>query len=303
MEPVIQLAKMPQATGRYREYAPCEALRKYVRSFFTFAAPAGHDLALRPVTREILFGPGVPFSAPLFADGHVSLSFSFGDGYRVEGLWHPGSCGPHAHLIGAMTTARRASHGSRIVEVGAYFRAAAARAFTSAPASELTDRIVALRDLWGVGGSELETQIYESKDDAARISRLESALIDRIGRERSRRVGIDLPGLTNWMLLGRGGLTIEDVARAAGVSRQHLGRVFREEVGVTPKLYCRLARFRAALACAAAGNSDGADLAIQMGYTDQSHMIAEFREFSSFTPAALTIQRRFHPFIEQPLSG
>lgn len=298
------MAKMSQAAARYREYAPCEALREHVRSFFTFSAPAVDDPAPRRVTREILFGAGEPFSSPLFADGHVSLAFSFGTGYRVDGLWHPGPSGPCGHVIGAMRRAHPASHGDRIAQVGAYLRAAHAQVFALAPAAELTDRIVAIGDLWGPAASALEAQLGEAKSDAQRISYLEAALIDRNRNGLKSRVGFDLSGLTNWIVLRRGGLTIEQLANAAGVSRQHLTRVFREEVGVTPKLYCRLARFRAALARTACGGGvDWADLATEMGYADQSHMIAEFREFSSLTPGTMSTQRRFHPFIERPPHG
>jgi AraC-like DNA-binding protein len=37
--------------------------------------------------------------------------------------------------------------------------------------------------------------------------------------------------------------------------------------------------------------------AAELGYADQSHMIAEFRELSGLTPDALATQRWFHPFI------
>jgi AraC-like DNA-binding protein len=84
------------------------------------------------------------------------------------------------------------------------------------------------------------------------------------------------------------------------VSRQHLTRVFRERVGVGPKLYCRLARFQAGLVYAGGGPAvDWAEAALDLGYADQSHMIAEFREFSSLTPQMLAARRWFHPFIER----
>jgi AraC-like DNA-binding protein len=66
---------------------------------------------------------------------------------------------------------------------------------------------------------------------------------------------------------------------------------------VTAKLYCRLTRFRAALSSAAAESPNWAEAAAELGYADQSHMIAEFREFSSLTPARLLSERRFHPFV------
>jgi len=108
-----------------------------------------------------------------------------------------------------------------------------------------------------------------------------------LGPDRRREPGtrIDVPGLAEWTRRLRGQVSVERMAEAAGVSRQHLTRVFHELVGVSPKLYCRLARFHSALGFAAAGERAAwAGVAAALGYADQSHMIAEFREFSSLTP-------------------
>ena len=91
---------------------------------------------------------------------------------------------------------------------------------------------------------------------------------------------------------------VADLANAAGVSRQHLTRVFREVIGVSPKRYCRLARFQAGLVHAGAGaGGKWAQVAADLGYADQSHMIAEFKELSGLTPEALATGEWFHPFI------
>jgi AraC-like DNA-binding protein len=71
-------------------------------------------------------------------------------------------------------------------------------------------------------------------------------------------------------------------------------------VGVTRKLYARLARFQWSLAYAAAGEpADGAHAALALGYADQSHWIAEFKEFSGLTPHRFAARRWFHPFVER----
>jgi AraC-like DNA-binding protein len=90
------------------------------------------------------------------------------------------------------------------------------------------------------------------------------------------------------------------MAESAGVSRQALTRAFREDIGVTPKLYCMLARFQSGLAFASCEKAiDWAGLAVDLGYADQSHMISEFRRFSSLTPHELASGKWFHPFIER----
>ena len=93
-------------------------------------------------------------------------------------------------------------------------------------------------------------------------------------------------------------MTARRLADGAGVSRRHLTRVFRQIIGVSPKRYCRLARFQSGLGLAGVGSGvQWARVAAELGYADQSHMIAEFRELSSLTPEALASQRWFHPFI------
>jgi AraC-like DNA-binding protein len=70
-------------------------------------------------------------------------------------------------------------------------------------------------------------------------------------------------------------------------------------VGVSPKVFCRLARFQSGLAYAGSTEHvQWARAATDLGYADQSHMIAEFREFSSLTPHQLATEQWFHPFIE-----
>jgi methylphosphotriester-DNA--protein-cysteine methyltransferase len=78
--------------------------------------------------------------------------------------------------------------------------------------------------------------------------------------------------------------------------RRWSSRAFQDRVGINPKLFLRLTRFRAVLAASSRGNQDWADLAADDGYADQSHMIADFREFSGSTPARLARSKAFHLF-------
>ncbi len=249
--------------------------------------------------REVVFGEHDSFCSPMFADGHVSTVFSLGRACHAGGRWYDSPAGPHGKVIGAMSGVGPTSGEDRPEMVGVYFRPGRVSSFTRVPAWELTDRIVALEDLWSAAGSELPVELSES-DEAARINRFELALLGRVGEKREPTVGLDVAGLTASVLRCRGQLTVQCLADAAGVSRQHLTRTFRECVGVTPKLYCRLARFQSGLVYAGCGkNVNWAQVAVEMGYADQSHLIAEFRQFSSLTPQKLATQRWFHPFIER----
>lgn len=283
----------------YREFVPHPALRGLVRAFFSFSPRAEKRAAHRQVTQEALFSPGDPCSSPLFADGNSSIVFDLGMAYCADGLWRQVADGARGKVIGAMSRVG-SDPGRELPEmVGVYVQPAQVSSFTRVAACELTDRIVALEDLWGEAALELQGQLSEL-DESARIDRLEAALLRRIDPRRESGVAMDVPGLAAWVLHRRGCLTVDGLAHAAGVSRQRLTRVFRERVGISPKLYCRLARFQSALAYARrGGNVDWARAAAELGYADQSHMIAEFREFSGLTPRRLVADGRFHPFIER----
>ncbi len=271
----------------YREFPPCSSLSPYVRAYFTYSVPARPLGNSRKPSRHILFPECPPCTSPLFADGNVSIVFSFGESYRVEGLWAGGHSG---HVIGAITSARLATHGDAVVQVGTYLRTGRSSALTHVPASELTDRIVSVDDVWR---SSLEDQLGEVSDDCQRVSLLESALLERV-------TVADQPisaALARFVDAHAGQLSVEQLADAAGISRQCLARRFREEVGVPPKLYARLARFRGALSSIPTRTS-WAERAAALGYSDQSHLIADFRQFSGLTPAAMAAARRFHPFAE-----
>jgi AraC-like DNA-binding protein len=181
--------------------------------------------------------------------------------------------------------------------IGVYFEPGSTSAMVQVPAIELTDNVVKLEDVWGSQSARLPEDLAEL-DEVSRIDRLEEALLERLRRAPASRLSVDVPGLARWARAEPGGMTVRILADAAGVSRRHLTRVFRQVVGVSPKRYCRLARFQAGLVHAGAGAGvKWAQVATELGYADQSHMIAEFRELSSLTPEALATQRWFHPFI------
>jgi AraC-like DNA-binding protein len=234
----------------------------------------------------------------MFADGHASVALNLGMICRGNGVWEHDPAGCKGKVTGAVTRVFSANV-ERAAMIGAYFHAGQLAFFTPVAVHELTNRIVDLEDLWGPAASALPMRLAEM-NEVARIEALESLLIRRIRNRTGLNTTVDVLGLAASVLESRGQVTVEDLAFNAGVSRQHLTRVFRECVGITPKVYCRLARFQSGLVYAGSGESvDWAQAALDLGYADQSHMIAEFREFSSLTPEMLARRRWLHPFIER----
>ena len=87
-----------------------------------------------------------------------------------------------------------------------------------------------------------------------------------------------------------GRITIDSLADAAGVSGRQLERRFLQEVGIGPKLFCRILRFQQVFSAVTADSTSWADIAVSCGYYDQAHLIRDFQEFSHQTPAVLLAQ-------------
>ena len=284
--------------GWYREFVPCEALRSDLYALFSFVPGPTAGPPPRPMLREIAFRDPT-LCAPQFADGHVSLVFELGRSCDSQGCWRADSNALRGTVIGPMSAVGRQDGCDQPATVGAYFRPARVAPYFGVPVSQLTDRTVIIDDLWGDRSSRLASELCDF-DEAARLEHLETILLTRFRRVRQRTTTIDVPGLAASVLRREGRVRVDAMARAAGVSRQCLSREFHERIGVGPKLYARLARFHAVLIYAGSRRRvDWASVALELGFADQSHMIAQCREFSGLTPQALADRDWFHPFIER----
>ncbi len=79
---------------------------------------------------------------------------------------------------------------------------------------------------------------------------------------------------------------MSDLARTAELSIRQFERRFRHEIGVAPKLYARIVRFEAALRFkAGAPQMPWTDIAHDLGYYDQMHMIHDFNRLSGDNPS------------------
>lgn len=78
-------------------------------------------------------------------------------------------------------------------------------------------------------------------------------------------------------------ISLEQIARVAGLSGFHLNRIFRQAVGLPPHAYQMQARIDRAKTLLAAGVSIE-QAALEVGFFDQSHFTNHFKRLCGFTP-------------------
>jgi AraC-like DNA-binding protein len=183
-------------------------------------------------------------------------------------------------VVGAMTGFEDFDVHPGDVLVGVRFRPGMCRAHFGFPATEITDRRPALEDFWGARARSLHARLGETQSTDACLSILAGSIQNVAPRTPAERAFA-------WMESEHGCISVDDIARQAGLSTRQFRRVCLESTGLSPKLLAQVLRFRHALSHAHRHAGDYAGLSIDCGYFDQSHFIAEFQRFSGRTPAHL----------------
>jgi AraC-like DNA-binding protein len=168
--------------------------------------------------------------------------------------------------------------------MGVLFRPGGARPFFDTPADALYNQAVPLDSIWGSGCARLRDRLLESASPSGRLGILNAELQRRLDQIELHPAVQYALGVFSRDPHARG---VIEIAQDAGLSRRRFAGLFREQVGLPPKVYCRLRRFQQVVRRVASGAPvDWAEVALAGGYYDQAHMAHEFREFSGVSPGA-----------------
>src|SRR5262245_33570237 len=177
--------------------------------------------------------------------------------------------------------------------LGVHFKPGGAFPFLPVPADETLGRHVSLDALWGPRGRELKEEVLNTPTAAGKFAVLERWLLATAWRplEQHPAVGFALARFLGGTPVGGVG----KIADRVGLSRRRFIEAFRTEVGLTPKLFCRIQRFQEALAQIEGQHRvPWAAVAQACGYFDQAHFIHDFRAFSGLNPSEFLAVRGEH---------
>jgi len=247
----------------YREHAPPEPLRPFVRCLWTLDDP--DPRRDRP-------------AEPVVPDGSMELVFHLGDPFRRldEGVQ------PLALVAGQLTGPLHLQPTGRVHALGLRFHPAGASLFLREPLHRLAGGTPPLERFWGRDAGELLDRLAAARGARARLELVARAFLRRLDRARPPAV---VEGVVRRIEERHGIVGIDELAREAGVSRRTLERAFADHVGIGPKVLCRIARFQRALRLlSAAPAAGGAAVALECGYADQAHLVREFHALAGAPP-------------------
>ena len=249
---------------RFDRYSPGPHLSRFVRNYWTLQAADGNGLCGRQHVTP---------------DGCIDIIFRRRT--PTEAFT--------AFVVGAMTRPIFEDLAPRAEYLGIRFAPGGFGHFLPVPAGELTDRIVPLEYL--SAPSRLIEAVANAPDRRTRLLAIEEGL----GRWlRSTEPEPILAAALDTLLASGGMVSVVRLAGLAGRSPRHLRRVFRERVGVGPKLFCRIIRFKGALhTLRHRPQPDLLQVALEAGYYDQAHFIHDFDRFYGSSPSTVCRDRGF----------
>jgi AraC-like DNA-binding protein len=217
--------------------------------------------------------------------------------YRAQSLPHPNfqvvfeESGSRVSGVSTRMFTRVLEGKSRVF--GVKFSAGAFRPFLRGPASSLADQTVDVHQILGEEVRALEAVLVSrdtSEDEM--IAAANKFFLPRLPEPPDEN--IMLAGqLVKRILEDRAIKTVDDLVSKAGIGKRTLQRIFNEYVGVNPKWVIRRYRLHELIERVHDATAvDWAQLALELGYFDQAHLINDFRSIVGYSPVQYQKQAR-----------
>jgi AraC-like DNA-binding protein len=180
--------------------------------------------------------------------------------------------------------------------IGILFHPGGTLAFFPANTHAFTNHETSLEDLWGNAAANLRNDLREAPTPSSKFDLLDFALRHRLSESKTQHRIPTIDYALTHLHASPGTTTIAELTRTTGLSSRRLSQLFREQIGVSPKLYCRIQRFQQAVQHMHHGaDIHWTELALTCGYYDQSHFINDFHAFSGLSPTSYSTAHRPWP--------
>lgn len=248
----------------YREYSPSPSLAKYIFCYWT-SPPDGIDPAILP-------GPSQETIVP---DSCIDIVFNI----TADGV-SSSVAGPFDIPFTIPVDPGCAK------DFGVRFLLPDFFMFTGVSPHELINGSFNARDIFGEGWSIIEERIFNAAGDEERVHILNDSL-PFFSKPFDKHETV-MTRMFDSVFNTCGHISATDIASATDISLRHLNRICKELTGFNVKTVARIIRFQNFIRSYRSSSETGfSAAAYEAGFSDQAHMIREFRSFSGKTPSSV----------------
>jgi AraC-like DNA-binding protein len=247
-------------------FKPIMPLQRYISRIWAFENPSGI-----PYDDAKLVAPNgcmkliVPYKKKVAS--HIG---------KMVTAYSPLSC----IIVGQQTNPVRIESEAGGGTIGIEFKTSGAGYFFKDRLDLFTNQVSSIQEAWESSGIRMQDQLSNIESIEAKVAFLQKYLIGRFKENRTNQV-VDYA--IKKIVTSSGFVSISDLSEDIGYSRQHVTRLFKERVGVSPKEIARIVRFQQfyrRINSKAEFNFDD----LYDYYYDQSHFIKEFQNFVGYFP-------------------
>ncbi len=249
-------------SNEYCEVAPCEALRPYVRCFWGTKTPISAQ------AEQTSSGIVIP-------DTCMDIIFDIN---YTQNSYNGFFCTVDEH---SYRTGGEASSDT-IATFAIRFYAWTAILFSERNFVGCKNHAFPVEEFFGDLKAELQPLLFDVPTLGGKIAAAEKILLKRLCTDR---VNCDLANSVHYMLKNSGRAKISDICVYAAVSERKLERIFSHNIGVSPKSFSSLLRYQLLWQeLVASREFNILDAVEKYGYTDQAHLLNDFRKRHLMTP-------------------
>ncbi len=267
----------------FREYAPHPALQSFVRHYALI------HIRLDPKTpRERL--PIKPYPP---STEQCLYFYPFDRPHSVKAGNEAPEDATSGIVVGQPLTRMNITINPNYLMLKVSFQPGALFRLLGVPMHLLTDGHADLEAITGKAVKEVHEQLPEATDYAAMIQLVEGFLLRKATQCRYAVLPIDI--VARQMLHPSKYHQLDQLSSDACLSVRQFERKFRERVGVSPKLFGRIARFRRAYQLREVDPTRSwIDIAYACSYYDPNHLVKDFQQFAGTNPGQLFAEELAH---------
>jgi AraC-like DNA-binding protein len=216
-----------------------------------------------------------------------TLEFQFRDSYTVIFDGGEKTVAPSAVVIGLNTKRANMVLSAAIESFAIFFQPSGFSRVIATPVREISERHFEAAEILGRSAVELAEKLADKTfEERVRIAEefllplaLRAPAMDSVARAAQHA------------FVERGRTQVSELARHCGLSVRQFQRKFKAGFGIGPKVFARVARFQSALdAKIARPTLSWLEIAHDLGYHDQMHLIRDFKGLGGGAPGVLLQQ-------------
>ncbi|RYY12093.1 MAG: AraC family transcriptional regulator [Chitinophagaceae bacterium] len=188
------------------------------------------------------------------------------------------------YIYGQASTWSALSVDGHFDAIGVCFHPAAFRKFFKIPADNLTDTCLDVSEIHSSAHRDISVRLIDGNNLKERAGMLITYLDACLATNMIKQDLVTDIAVSS-IISSAGNLSLPDLQKRLHISERSLERRFKENVGISARLFARICRFQDAIRQVRGQNFEKlSDIAYQNGYADQSHFIRSFRSFAGCSP-------------------